>query len=103
MLCGLTGRDSRLSKLPLLRSSGGVACPVDVGRSIGDDPSLLAWLWSCSGWTKFSDDRPTAEVSIVIVGALGRRPCPEDVDMMLVVRGEAPVPDRKQGVSRDAL
>ena len=38
-----------------------------------------------------------------MVGALGRRPCPEDVDMMLVVRGEAPVPDRKQGVSRDAL
>ena len=81
MLCGLTGRDSRLSKLPLFRSSGGVCCPVDVGRSIGDDPSLC----SGSGWTRFSDDRPTAEVSMVIVGALGRRPCPLGVDMMMVV------------------
>lgn len=72
MLCGLVGRDSRLSKLPLLRSSGGVEFPV-VGRSIGDDPSALVCLRSCSGCTKFSDDRPTADVSIVIVGALGRR------------------------------
>ena len=86
MLCGLTGRDSRLSKLPLLRSSGGVVCPVDVGRNIGDDPSLL---WSCSGWTRFSEDRPTADVSMVIVGALGRRPCPAGgVDMMLVCEAE---------------
>jgi hypothetical protein len=87
MLCGLVGRDSRLSQLPLLRSSGGVDCPVDVGRNIGDDPSLLVRLWSWSGCTRFSDDRPTADVSMVMVGALGRRVCPAvgGVDMMLVV------------------
>jgi hypothetical protein len=101
MLCGLVGRDSRLSQLPLLRSSGGVDCPVDVGRSIGDDPPLL---WSWSGCTRFSDDRPTADVSMVMVGALGRRVCPAvgGVDMLLIVRGEAPVPGRKQGTRWDA-
>jgi hypothetical protein len=37
VLCGLVGRDSRLSKLALWRNSGGVDCPVDVGRRIGDE------------------------------------------------------------------
>lgn len=99
MLCGLTGRESRLSKLPLLRNSGGVDCPVDVGRSIGEDPSLLVLLVSWSGCTKFSDDRPTADVSIVMVGALGRRFCPAagGVDMVLAMQGGAAVPDRKRG------
>lgn len=98
ILCGLVGRESRLSKLPLLRSSGGVVWPVDEGRSIGDDPSVP----SCSGRTRFSDDRPTADVSIVMVGALARRLGPGDdfrSSAMLVseMRAQVVTPDDYQG------
>lgn len=86
------GLESRLSKLLLARSSVGVVCALDDGRSNGDLegaspltdlPSSERWSSSCSGSRDLRlDDLCTAEVSMVIVGARGRRAGPGEGDAL---------------------
>ena len=87
MLCGLVGLDSRLSKLLLALNSVGVECAFELGRkfdgllSSSDLPSSDRCSISWSGSRDvLLDDLCTADVSIVIVGALGLLAGPGDGD-----------------------
>jgi hypothetical protein len=87
MLCGLVGLDSRLSKLLLALNSVGVECAFELGRKFDgllsscDLPSSDRCSISWSGsFDVLLDDLCTADVSIVIVGALGLLAGPGDGD-----------------------